>query len=53
MGPKDICRCTHEREWHNSCSRCRCPFFLDDKATAADRKLWRNEFKVREIREGK
>lgn len=23
-----LCRCGHERAWHDACSRCDCPWFL-------------------------
>jgi hypothetical protein len=32
--PEDKCRCGHERAWHDSCSRCWCPFFLDSRIPA-------------------
>lgn len=51
---KDKCRCGHEREWHNSCSRCFCPWFLAAGDTAARAVLhaWRAEAKARELKEG-
>lgn len=53
MDPKVVCYCGHEREWHDSCSKCRCPFFIGAGATAAELRLWKRERKVRELREGK
>lgn len=35
-----ICRCGHEREWHDSCSKCYCPYFLDPDAPAALVRKW-------------
>lgn len=28
MDPEELCHCGHERKWHDSCSKCSCPWFL-------------------------
>jgi hypothetical protein len=28
MDPTEKCRCRHAREWHDSCSKCACPWFI-------------------------
>ena len=54
MDPDEPCRCSHERKWHNSCSKCLCPFFVAKGPTNADVvRAWKTERKVRELREGK
>lgn len=50
---RDVCHCTHERAWHNACSKCLCPFFVEQGAKGDALKLWKIEHKVREVREGK
>lgn len=46
------CRCSHGREWHDSCSKCPCPFFLPkaekDKLIVA---AWRNAYDRRKAKE--
>jgi len=47
------CRCGHGREWHDSCSKCFCPFFLP--TSVKDRaivKAWREDRAKREQLEG-
>jgi hypothetical protein len=52
MHPDEPCRCGHERKWHDSCSKCLCPFFLDPGRVPADvLRLWKRERKVRQLRE--
>lgn len=46
MDPDERCRCTHERKWHDPCSKCPCPAFLGDGASAAEVRLWKRLFKV-------
>lgn len=41
MDPDEKCRCKHERKWHDSCSKCACPFFLRAPAPASDLAVWR------------
>ena len=53
MDPKEKCRCGHEREWHNSCSRCFCPWFLPlgERAPRAVLDQWKAEGRARKERE--
>lgn len=51
MNPKDLCYCRDEREWHDACSKCWCPFFLPPDAPPAVVRGWKREMKVRKIRE--
>lgn len=51
MDPKEPCRCGHEREWHDACSKCFCPFFLADAAPDVLVRQWKRDMKVRKIRE--
>jgi len=48
----EVCRCGHERAFHNSCSKCWCSFFLPqserDKALI---KAWTAERKARQTQE--
>lgn len=44
------CRCGHGREWHDPCSQCFCPFFLDPE-NEGPVKRWEREKRGRERRE--
>jgi len=48
MDPDERCRCTHERKWHDTCSKCPCPAFLGAGASAAEVRLWKRLYKVAE-----
>lgn len=41
MDPDEKCLCKHERKWHDSCSKCPCPFFITRIAGSADLAIWR------------
>lgn len=41
MDPKELCRCGHEREWHDACSKCFCPFFLTADAPPEIVRAWK------------
>lgn len=45
--PKARCLCTHELEWHDSCSRCPCPRFLAEGEQAPELvSAWVDEFRA-------
>lgn len=50
MSPDDVCRCGHERAWHDSCSKCSCPWFLDPTNASAV-KRWNRDKRARERQE--
>lgn len=50
---EDRCRCGHARAYHDSCSLCYCPWFLDERlpASAAVMKEWKAAGRDRKLRE--
>jgi Zn-finger protein len=47
------CRCGHGKEWHDSCSKCFCPFYLPKSTkNAALARAWLRGRADREAREG-
>lgn len=55
MDPNDVCRCGHVRAFHDTCSRCVCPWFIaDDNPGAVKRwKADRVKFAAQERRREK